>query len=355
MGIVRLEILENERAQDRLATMSVDVRSGLGKAPRSLPPKYFYDDEGSRLFDAICDLPEYYLTRAEHALLDRHATAIVARLPPTRPPRWSSSAAAWRARPAFSSGLCARGGSPRYVPFDIAPAAIAASASALLREHPSLSIRGVVGDFAHDLGRIAHVAPPSAGPRLFAFLGSTIGNLDETDAPALLRDVARLMTARDRFLLGVDRVKDERLLVAAYDDAQGVTAAFNKNVLRVLSRELDGDFDPAAFEHLARYDAARERIEMHLVSRRKQSVSLRAIDFTFELEPGERILTEISRKFTRASVERTLLRGGLRLEELVDRRAGPVRPGGGREGVSAGGARRDPEDRGRPRRSSRSR
>jgi L-histidine N-alpha-methyltransferase len=203
------------------------------------------------------------------------------------------------------------------VPFDIAPAAITISAKSLLPEHPSLSVRGVVGDFAHDLGRIALVAPPSAGPRLFAFLGSTIGNLDEVEAPSLLRDISRLMTGRDRFLLGVDLVKDPRVLVAAYDDARGVTAEFNKNVLRVLSRELDGDFDVTAFDHSATYDAARERIEMHLVSRRRQSVSLRAIDLELDLEPGERILTEISRKFTRASVERTLFQGAMHLEEWL--------------------------------------
>jgi dimethylhistidine N-methyltransferase len=317
VGIARLEILENEREQDRLATLSADVRAGLGKAPRSLPPKYFYDDEGSRLFDAICDLPEYYLTRAEHALLRRHAAAIFARFAPQATALVELGSGMARKTGLLIRALSAGGGTPRYVPFDIAPAAIAASASVLLREYPNLSVRGVVGDFAHGFGRIAQVAPPSAGPRLFAFLGSTLGNLDETEAPALLRDVSRWMTGRDRFLLGVDLVKDERVLVAAYDDAQGVTAAFNKNVLHVLSRELDGDFDPAAFDHLARYDAGRERIEMHLVSRRKQSVSLRAIDFAFELERGERILTEISRKFTQTSVERTLFQGAMHLEDWL--------------------------------------
>jgi L-histidine N-alpha-methyltransferase len=317
VGIARLEILEGERELDRLATMSVDVRAGLGKVPRSIPPKYFYDDEGSHLFDAICGLPEYYLTRAEHALLALHAGTIVGSMAPhetTVLVELGSGMA--RKTGLLIEALLARG-STRYVPFDIAPAAIAASASALLREHPNLSIRGVVGDFAHGLGRIALAAPPSVGPRLFAFLGSTIGNLDETEAPALLRDVSRAMTGRDRFLLGVDLVKDERVLVAAYDDAQGITAAFNKNVLRVVSRELDGNLDPAAFTHLARYDAARERIEMHLVSRREQSVSLRAIDLAFELEPGERILTEISRKFTRTSVERMLFQGTMRLEHWL--------------------------------------
>jgi L-histidine N-alpha-methyltransferase len=158
---------------------------------------------------------------------------------------------------------------------------------------------------------------PTAGPRLFLFLGSTVGNLDEHEAPALLRATADLMTPRDAFLLGIDLVKDERVLHAAYNDAQGVTAAFNKNVLRVLSRELDGEFDESAFDHLAFYDTRRSRIEMHLVSRRRQSVSLRAIDLRFELAEGERVMTEISRKFTRESVERTFADGAMVLEEWL--------------------------------------
>jgi L-histidine N-alpha-methyltransferase len=213
--------------------------------------------------------------------------------------------------------MCARGGSPRYVPFDIAPTAIASSARSILPEYPSLTVHGVVGDFARDLGRVALAAPPSTGPRLFAFLGSTIGNLDESEAPALLRDVSRLMAPRDRFLLGLDLAKDEGTLVAAYDDSRGVTAEFNKNVLRVLSRELDGNFDRGAFRHRALYDVARERIEMHLVSTRAQTVRLRAIDLTFELDEGETILTEISRKFTREAVERMLFQGAMRLDEWM--------------------------------------
>jgi L-histidine N-alpha-methyltransferase len=298
--------------------MAADVRAGLGRGARSIPPKYFYDDEGSRLFDAICELDEYYLTRAERALLEVHAPAIVARMGPPRPAALVEIGSGMaRKTGILVRALCADGGSPSYVPFDIAPAAIAMSAKSLLPEYPSLVVRGVVGDFAHDLGRIALVAPPSSGPRLFAFLGSTIGNLDETAAPALLRDISRLMTPRDRFLLGVDLVKDVNVLLAAYDDARGVTAEFNRNVLRVLSRELDGDFDVSAFDHLATYDEDRQRIEMHLVSRRRQSVHLRAIDLELELQDGERILTEISRKFTRASVQRTLFQGAMRLEDWM--------------------------------------
>jgi L-histidine N-alpha-methyltransferase len=295
--------------------MAREVRDGLARRPRSISPKYFYDEAGSRLFDAICELPEYYLTRAERALLQRHAEAIVARAGAGTLVEIGSGMA--RKTGLLVRAMCGRATAPRYVPFDIAPEAIEASARDLLADSPALEVVGVVGDFATDLARIASAAPAGRGTRLFAFLGSTIGNLDERAAPALLRDVARLMTARDWFLLGVDRVKDARVLHAAYNDAQGVTAEFNKNVLRVLSRALDGDFDLAAFEHLAFFDAERERIEMHLVSTRRQRVHLKAIDLGFELAEGERILTEISRKFTRASAERTLTEGGMRLEEWI--------------------------------------
>jgi L-histidine N-alpha-methyltransferase len=259
-------------------------------------------------------LPEYYLTRAEHALLERYAEDIVARVDGRVLVEIGSGMA--RKTGVLARAMTARWLSACYVPFDIEPEALAASARALLHDDPRLRVRGVVGDFSCDLARLSLGAPPLVGSgRLFAFLGSTIGNLDEHEAPALLREVAALMTDRDRFLLGVDLVKDERVLHAAYNDAQGITAEFNRNVLRVLSRELDGDFDPSSFDHLAFYDAARARVEMHLVSRNLQLVSLREIDLRLELRPGERILTEISRKFTPATTEQTLLEGGMSLQD----------------------------------------
>ena len=295
--------------------MAREVRAGLARAPRSIPPKYFYDARGSRLFDAICDLPEYYLTRAEASLLERHAGPIVSGMGATALVEIGSGMA--RKTALLIEALCARTAAPRYVPFDIASEPIEASARALLARYPRLSVCGLIGDFSYDLPQLPIAAPASAGARLFAFLGSTIGNLDERAAPAFLGQVAHLLTERDRFLLGIDLVKDERVLHAAYNDAQGVTAAFNKNVLRVLSRELDADFDERAFDHLAFYDGERQRIEMHLVSKRRQSVCLRAIDLHLELDRGERILTEISRKFTRATAERTLFQGAMRLEDWL--------------------------------------
>jgi L-histidine N-alpha-methyltransferase len=315
MPTARLQIHGRERPGHRRATMAREIRAGLARPPRTIPPKYFYDDAGSRLFDAICHLPEYYLTRAERALLERHAHEVIGWTGARTLVEIGSGMA--RKTGLLVHAMCAAGGEARYVPFDIAPEAIEASARALLPEHPTLHVHGVVGDFAADLGAVAHAAPRGDGARLFAFLGSTLGNLDEREAPALLRAIAALMHPGERFLLGVDLVKDERVLAAAYDDAQGVTAAFNKNVLRVLARELDGDFDLEAFEHRALYDAARERIEMHLVARRPHRVRLCAIDLEFELAAGESILTEISRKFTRASVERTLAGAGMALERWL--------------------------------------
>jgi L-histidine N-alpha-methyltransferase len=300
---------------DRIAAMRRELHAGLARPPRSIPPKYFYDREGSRLFDAICRLPEYYLTRAEYALLERHANAVVERVRPEALVEIGSGMAPKTGL--LIAEMCARSASPVYVALDIEPEAIEASARTLLKAFPRLSVRGIAGDFGHDLQAVAQVAPAAAGPRLFLFLGSTVGNLDEDAAPALLRATADLMTPRDAFLLGIDLAKDPRVLHAAYNDAQGVTAAFNKNVLRVLSRELDGNLDESSFDHLAFYDASRSRIEMHLVSRRRQAVALRAIDLRFELAEGERVMTEISRKFTRESVARTFSDGAMTLEQWL--------------------------------------
>jgi L-histidine N-alpha-methyltransferase len=311
----RFQVFTSARANDARTAMARDVRAGLTGSPRSISPKYFYDERGSRLFDAICDLPEYYLTRAEASLLTRHADGIVERARATALVEIGSGMA--RKTALLIESLCARTASPRYVPFDIAREAIEMSGHGLLERYPRLSVCGLVGDFSADLSQLPLAAPSSAGPRLFALLGSTIGNLDERAAPALVREVARLFTERDTFLLGIDLVKDEEVLNAAYNDAQGVTAAFNKNVLRVLSRELDGDFDERAFDHLAFYDRERQRVEMHLVSRRSVIATLRAIDLRVEFAMGERVLTEISRKFTRSSVERLLSLGGMRLREWL--------------------------------------
>lgn len=311
----RFELVRGRRQADPRSTMIREVSVGLSTRPRSIPPKYFYDAAGSRLFDAICELPEYYLTRSERGLLEQYADRIVGRSGARSLVELGSGMA--RKTGPLAQALCERYPQPVYVPFDIAPEAIDASARSLLGAYPKLRVSGVVGDFARDLGRLAAHTSALEGPRLFAFLGSTIGNFDDRAAPALLRSVSQMMNDDDRFLLGMDLVKDPRVLHAAYNDAQGVTAAFNKNVLRVLARELDGDVDERSYEHLAFYDEALQRIEMHLVSMRAQTMTLRAADVRVELATGERIMTEISRKFTLATAEQMLSRGDMRLVDWL--------------------------------------
>jgi L-histidine Nalpha-methyltransferase len=314
----RFQLFAAGSQQDRKASMAREIRAGLLRRPRSIPPKYFYDDVGSRLFDAICDLPEYYLTRDERELLALYSERI-AEASEAHCLVEIGSGLARKTGPLLGA-MCARAPEPTYVPFDIAPESIERSADRLLAAHPALRVHGVVGDFSRDCVRLAAAAPASSGPRLFAFLGSTIGNLDEAQASRLLGELSGMMTERDWFLLGVDLVKDVRVLEAAYNDAQGVTAAFNKNVLRVVARELDGRGDEGAFEHLAFYDEERERIEMHLVSTREQTMTLRLAGIRERFAPGERVLTEISRKFTRASVERMFAQGSMRLADWMTTR-----------------------------------
>ena len=303
------------------STLAADVRRGLASVPRTIPPKHFYDARGSELFDRICDLPEYYVTRAERRLLERVAPRIAERTRATALLELGSGMARKTGAllAALSSHARVRSQATLYVPLDISVDALEASAASLLAEHPDVSVRAVVGEFPRDVARMASAVPPDASrPRLFAFLGSTIGNLDETEAPALLRAVAAEMVPRDAFLLGIDLVKEPRILVAAYDDAAGVTALFNKNVLVVVNRELGADFDVASFAHEAIYDVGRERIEMHLRSLRPQRVTIASLAMSIDVDEGERIRTEISRKFTRASAEATLAAGGMALDEWFE-------------------------------------
>jgi L-histidine N-alpha-methyltransferase len=311
----RFELVGGSARSDRRSRMASEVRAGLSNRPRSIPPKYFYDERGSLLFDAICDLPEYYLTRAERSLLQTHSAGIVQRSGARCLVEIGSGMA--RKTGSLLRAICARTLSPLYVPFDIAPGPIRESARGLLAAHPTLRVRGIVGDFAHECLRLSRGLSASDGPTLFAFLGSTIGNLDEAEAPALLRTIASLMKSGDRFLLGIDLVKDPRTIALAYNDAQGVTAAFNKNVLSVLARELDGDIDENAFEHLALYDETRARVEMYLVSQRPQTLTLSSGDMHIELARGERVMTEISRKFTQESATQMLVEGGMVMREWL--------------------------------------
>lgn len=293
-------------AHTRAKAMAEDVRRGLSTRPRSLPPKYFYDAEGSRLFEAITRLPEYYLTRAEEALLATVAPPLMRDLAPRDVVELGSGFSLktrrlLEARPERAL---------RYTPVDVDETTVAASASRLLAEDPALEVHAVVGDFERHL---MHVPAPS-GRRLVLFLGSTIGNLDAPARGALLAQMRGLLRRGDRLLVGVDLVKDVGVLEAAYNDAAGVTAAFNRNVLHVVNRSLGGTFIPEMFRHRAFYNAAESRIEMHLIADQAQTVRIRAIDLTVRFERGESIWTESSYKFTRASVRSMLAAAGLRLE-----------------------------------------
>ena len=298
---------DSEARQERLEE---DVRRGLTARHKSLPPKYFYDPAGSALFERITDLPEYYLTRTENMLLEEIAPRLIGKFLPDDIVEIGSGSSEKTRR--LLDVLDARGRSVRYVPFDVDRVTLESTAAELMREYPRLSVHGVVGDFERDL---AHV-PPSLGRRLVLFLGSTLGNLDPMARQAMLADVRGLLDGpEDRLLLGVDLVKDVKVLEAAYNDAAGVTEQFNRNILRVVNRGTDGDFDPEAFRHLAFYNTAAERIEMHLVAASRQKVHLARLGIGLALPAGDSIWTESSYKFTHPGVEAMLAEAGLLLGE----------------------------------------
>ena len=286
------------------AALAADVRRGLGARDKWLPPKYFYDAAGSALFERITQLPEYYLTRAEQVLLEAHAPAILGEVLPDEIVELGAGAPTKAQR--LLAAQNGHGPLGRYVLVDVDAAMLAATGRALLAEGVG-EVHAVVGDFERHLDRV----PPSAGRRLVAFLGSTLGNLDAPARHALLRDVRRLLGPDDRFLLGVDLVKSPCVLHAAYDDAAGVTAEFNRNILKVINRRLRADFDVEAFGHYARWDAEEWRIEMHLVAATDHAVHVRDLDMTVQFETGETIWTESSYKFTHASVAAMLEAAGL--------------------------------------------
>jgi L-histidine N-alpha-methyltransferase len=289
-----------------MSSIETDVRRGLTTAPKDIPPKWFYDDRGSALFERITRLPEYYPTRRERAILESRA-AEMARITGADTLVELGSGTSEKTR-VLLDALRRAGMLTRFVPFDVSKQTLHDAAAAIEREYPGVDVQPVVGDFTLDLDTI-----PRKGRRLIAFLGGTIGNLLPEDRGRFLRAVGWLLEPDDFFLLGTDLVKDVDRLVAAYDDATGVTAEFNKNVLHVLNRELDADFDVNRFEHVAVFDDDREWIEMRLRSSQTQTVNLAAIDLTVEFDAGEEMRTEVSAKFRREGVERELAAAGLRL------------------------------------------
>jgi L-histidine N-alpha-methyltransferase len=292
---------------DKRQALIDDVRTGLGASRKELPPIWFYDDRGSELFEQITELPEYYQTRTEAAILRASAQDVVAR---TCPEVILELGAGASTKTRILIDAARRAGTlERFVPFDVSDGIVQRAARDLLREFDGLTVHAVIGDFAEHLDRI-----PRFGRQLVVFLGSTIGNFFPPQRQAFLRAVGDLMHPGDAFLLGLDLVKDRDELEAAYDDTQGVTAAFNLNVLEVINRELNADFDIAAFAHQARYDEKQHRIEMLLRSLRRQTVHIRGADMTVDFAEGELLRTEISTKFTRPLVEDMCAQAGLTLD-----------------------------------------
>jgi L-histidine N-alpha-methyltransferase len=291
-----------------LASMAEEVRAGLTASPKVLLPKYFYDERGSWLFEKITELPEYYLTRAERSLLKD----VVGRVAETTRPREIvelGAGSALKTQALLDAGR-AVGTLQRYVPVEVSAAMVEHSAERLSEACPWLEIHAVVGDFERHLGKIPH-----GENRLVALLGSTIGNLTRPRAVRFLRDVRGLLGDDGHLLLGTDLVKDRAVLEAAYNDSQGVTADFNRNVLRVINHQLRGDFDPESFEHVAEYNDAEQRMEMYLESGSSQQVRVADLDLVVSFDAGERMRTEVSCKYTRDSVGDILHRAGLSLDE----------------------------------------
>ncbi|MEW2486088.1 L-histidine N(alpha)-methyltransferase [Streptomyces sp. NPDC048411] len=287
------------------AALRADVLHGLTRHPKTLPPKWFYDAHGSELFEEITRLPEYYPTRAEREILVARASGIAtASGAQTLVELGSGSSDKTRhlldALPALHS----------YVPVDVSESALRGAAGTLLAERPDLSIHALIADFTDEL-----TLPDTPGPRLVAFLGGTIGNLLPDERAVFLKSVRSLLSPGDSLLLGTDLVKDEETLVAAYDDAAGVTAAFNKNVLTVVDRELGADFDPADFDHVALWDPKREWIEMRLRARRTLTVKIPELDLVVPFTAGEELRTEISAKFRKEGIRSELASAGLTLTQ----------------------------------------
>jgi L-histidine N-alpha-methyltransferase len=296
-------------AEDLRGALENDVRIGLTAEHKWLPPVWFYDDRGSELFDEITRLPEYYLTRAERRLLEDHGSEI-------------AMTAQADTLVELGAGTCDKsrvlldamertGGLRRYVPLDVSDGTLWAAATTLADDYPGLLVHAVVGDFHLHIDRV-----PSEGRRLVAFLGSTIGNLTPEQRRRFLFDLDCMMTHGDRLLLGTDLVKDRARLLAAYDDAQGITAAFNRNVLRVLNRELHASFDPDRFDHVAVWNDEAQRIEMRLRSVADQVVSIADLSIDISFAAGEDLLTEISSKFTRQGVEDELYAAGFLVDSM---------------------------------------
>jgi L-histidine Nalpha-methyltransferase len=290
-------------ADDLSRALRADARGGLTASPKWLPPKWFYDGYGSELFERITELPEYYPTRAEREVLTRHAVEI-AHIVGAKTLVELGSGSSDKTR-LLLDALHRQGTLGRFVPLDVSESALRAAAASIDADYPDLDVHAIVGDFTQHLDRI-----PGGDGRLVAFLGGTIGNLLPDERARFLAELRAVLDRGEWLLLGTDLVKDVGTLIAAYDDSAGVTAEFNRNVLRVLDRELGAEFDPEAFEHVARWDAEQEWIEMRLRATEPMTVPVAALDLVVPFAAGEELRTEISAKFRREGVSAELAAAG---------------------------------------------
>ncbi|WP_081690786.1 L-histidine N(alpha)-methyltransferase [Conexibacter woesei] len=306
-------IVESFLGDGEHRTLADDVLDGLTRPFKELPPKHFYDAHGADLFDRICELPEYYPTRCERAILEQRSAEIVERTGAAELVELGSGTAA-KTR-LLLSAMHEAGTLNRYVPIDVTEGMVRDSAARLVEEFDGLRVHGIVGDFERHLGRVPE--PVDGRPRIVAFLGGTIGNFTPGSRRRFLRGLSQLLGPDDFLLLGTDLVKDPAVLEAAYDDSAGVTAAFNRNVLTVLNRELDADFAVDAYEHVAFFDRDREWIEMRLRAQRPQRVTVGKLGLRLTFAAGEELRTEISAKFTPERISGDLAAAGMELVETL--------------------------------------
>ncbi len=304
---IRIDSWLSEREERSLAN---DVLDGLTRPFKELPPKHFYDSRGSELFERICELPEYYPTRTEKAILQQYARDIVDTTGAGELVELGSGSAE-KAR-ILLDAMAEAGTLRRYIPLDVSESVVRDAAQQLVEEYDGLQVHGVIGDFQRHLVR---VPARDGAARIVALLGGTIGNFPPGTRRALLRDIGSVLGPEDRLLLGTDLVKDPAVIEAAYDDSDGVTAEFNRNVLHVINRELDADFAPEAFDHVAFFDRRHEWVEMRLRSLRPCSVLIGTLGLRVEFAAGEELRTEISAKFTRSRLESDFESAGLELEQ----------------------------------------
>jgi L-histidine N-alpha-methyltransferase len=294
-------------ADDLARTLRADVIAGLTADSKWLPPKWFYDARGSELFEKITELDEYYPTRTERQILDDHAAEIASH---TRARSLLELGSGYSTKTRLLlDALTATGTLETFVPMDVSPTALSAAATRITADYPGLRVHNIVGDFARHLKHL-----PNGGDRLVAFLGGTIGNLVPEERAQFLADVRSVLEPGEHLLLGTDLVKSPRVVVPAYDDADGVTADFNRNVLRVLNSSLDADFDLDGFAHVALWDADREWIEMRLRARWPMRVTIPGVGLVVDFAAGEEVRTEVSAKFRRDGVDRELEEAGFALD-----------------------------------------